>query len=253
MLHTIQSTTFGNPDLLSLSNYDVSLPLDLNDSDISTTTILQCSSQPSEMSYVLLKFRLYHLTSKICEQVFGPSQPSRSIIMSLDHEIGKKYREVQTKFQTDCNSGRLQNHHVVQRHILEMYTHQLYLLLHRPFCDRGNDELGRFFSRDKCLASARVLVEHHRSFFDDPTFEDFRWFGLGIASFLAFHGAVALAACLMQQGHDRPVDSSELVGFIDEITARFKFVAERSAICSQSWPILQYLRSVTNPNQIFFC
>jgi hypothetical protein len=170
---------------------------------------------------------------------------SRSIIASLDHDIGKESRKVHAKFYSDGETGQLQNHHIVQRHILEMYTHQLYLLLHRPFFDPGrNEEQEASRSREKCVTSAKVLVESYRDFFQNPQFKDFKWFGIGIGSFLAFHGAVALSASIMDGKEDSSVSLAEVTSLLDETMERFEQLTERSAICAKGLPILQYLRSV---------
>ncbi|KAH8434333.1 Zn(II)2Cys6 transcription factor [Aspergillus melleus] len=89
MLYTIQNTCLGNLAPFIVEN-NVQLPADVEDTDIIPEILHEPSSrqrQPTKMSYILFKFRLYALASSICTLSSGTSAPSLSEIQALDYQI----------------------------------------------------------------------------------------------------------------------------------------------------------------------
>jgi hypothetical protein len=242
MLHTIQGVAFGKPEITPLYRKQVTLPADTNDMSIFRDRIEPAPNHPTQMTYLIFKFRLYQTTSDFIECLLDSSQkPSERLVLSLDLRIEAERQKWEDRYSHDNDTSLLQGHHRVQYNLLVAYSHQLILLLYRPFL---NDNSTGDFSqrvRSKCLSSAHVLLEIHKLFFEDPAFKEFRWYGMGLGSFHAFHGAVVLAAILLKTGNG---DAAYHVNrsILDDSIQRFASLAERSSICARAISVLQYLR-----------
>ncbi|RDW63333.1 hypothetical protein BP6252_10878 [Coleophoma cylindrospora] len=251
MLYTIQSTAFGNLNPLSQIPNEVTLPADVNDIDITPSGINRVSSRgPTQMSYLLFKFRLYNIAASICTTVFSftksSSPPDLRIIQSLDRKICLVQESWDARYQADisCPYGSpnmaLPIHHQVHLHILHGYAHQLFLLLHRPFF--AQSILGLEIpnaSQIRCIASAEALLDIHRILCETPTYRPFLWYTYGLGSFHAFHAAAVLAvACLV------PSYSPQWARFttmLKEVLARFEAAGERSIICVRAARVVKLL------------
>jgi hypothetical protein len=232
--------SFGNPDLLTLSKYNVKLPIDANDIDIHSDSILTRPHEPTQMSYILFKVQLYSLTGRICDQILGSHRPSHASIAALDADIEAEQDKWDAMYVRDIQNSRIQRYQRVHWNILHSHAHQLYLLLHRPFFDDTSE--GSFVrrSRARCITSAAALLDIHKLFCEERQFHQFRWYGSGLGSFHAFHGAVVLAMALLQD-RDEEFDYQMRVP-LDELITRFEAPAGRSTVCAKALPILKYLR-----------
>jgi hypothetical protein len=95
MLYTIQNTALGNPDPSWKISHDVRLPADMNDSDITLSGIQETFIDPTQMSYLLFKFKLYDLAAQICRQTCGSSEPTRAATkISINKSVLYKRREI---------------------------------------------------------------------------------------------------------------------------------------------------------------
>ncbi|EXK24511.1 hypothetical protein FOXG_22815 [Fusarium oxysporum f. sp. lycopersici 4287] len=88
MLYTIQNTTLGILDATPIPS-TVNPPLDINDNELVVGyQIPESRNGPTQMSYLLLKFDLYDLCTRICSQVFGTSRTlTYDKVQALDAEI----------------------------------------------------------------------------------------------------------------------------------------------------------------------
>ncbi|KAK6610868.1 C6 zinc finger domain-containing protein [Botrytis cinerea] len=171
MLYTIQTTALGNTESFWTCKNTVRLPADVNDTEITLTDIQTPLPGPTQMSYLLFKFQLYDLASAICRETFTSSIPSERTIKDLDTQICDVQELWDKRYALHSARGPLPTHHVVHLHILYGYSHQLFLLLHRPFfaqsllgfnLDVPND------SQIRCLASAEALLDIHRTLVETP-------------------------------------------------------------------------------------
>lgn len=241
MLYTIQNTAMGNMDSQRLQ-HQVHLPADVNDIDLMADKICLSSVGATQMSYVLFKFRLYSISSGICQQIFGPVKPSRDIVRALDHEITSEQRSWDTKYLSDSSEEVLPIHHIVNLNILYSYSHQLLLLLHRPFFNReltNTSYEDSLKSRNRCIDSALAMLDIHKMLCENPQFKPYKWFTAGLNSFHAFHAAVVLAAVWMDpdyRSHHRNIQDK-----LKETLTRFEGLVYRSTICEKATPILSFL------------
>jgi hypothetical protein len=244
MLYTIQNTSVGSLDPRGLPT-DVAMPANVNDSDLVDGRIISNSS-PTQMSYILHKFALYNLCSRLCTDIFGNQRPSYDMIMDLDQSITKEQQKWNTSFLLDTQHGSsLPLHHLVQLNILNGYAHQLLLLLHRPVLMNTASLVGPIqikLSRDRCIESARALLNIHTTLFESPEFKQFQWYNQGLGSFHAFHAAIFLFVALASSVNS--AQYYEIKQTLDISLAVFESMVDRSRICEQAAPILRYLRLV---------
>lgn len=197
------------------------------------------------MTYMLFKFRLYDICSRICQSLYGEQAPSPHTLAELERDIDRQREMWNARYLRDLEENCLPTHHMVQLHILNGYSHQLMLLLHRPFftnpsfCSTWEQAKD---SRDKCTKAARSMLEIHQTFDQSPLFAPYRWYGQGIGSFHAFHAAVVLAAVLFSPESD--IQYQELQQVLAESLQAFRDMVPRSRICAKAEPVLRRLLSV---------
>jgi hypothetical protein len=192
------------------------------------------------MSYLLFKFRLYDLTARICREVFTASEPRHSAIQELDHQICLEQETWNKRYLVDSTFDALPVHHAVHLQILHGYSHQLFLLLHRPFS--AQPIIGLEVSNEsqiRCKASAEALLDIHRILSETRTFRPYMWYTNGLGSFHAFHASAVLAVALLM-----PIYKPQHQNFkriLEETLSRFESAAGRSTICEKSAKILRFL------------
>ncbi|RGP77723.1 transcriptional activator mut3p [Fusarium longipes] len=244
MLYTIQNTTLGILDLAHIPS-TVKPPLDVNDNElVAGNQIPLYREGPTQMSYLLLKFELYDLCTRICSQVFGSSRiPDYGQVQALDTEISAMRETLNCRYMFDV--GAL-NHHSVQLNILFGYTHQLTLFLHRPVLRQGASGYTTenwLTSQNKCIESSKELLGIHRTLYENPIFHPYQWYNRGLGSFHAFHAAVCLAhICLSGPKLDAATKTS-FANLIRESLPVFRFYIKTgvSAICTKATPVLERL------------
>ena len=240
MLYTVQNTAFGNQDPAWKISSDVKLPADVDDEAITLNGTREPISGPSQMTYLLFKFRLYSITVQICSETFGSSQPSRARVQALDQQICAAQETWENRYLADSTFEELPPHHTVHLHILHAYSHQLFLLLHRPFF--AQSILGLEVpneSQIRCIASAEALLDIHKSLSETHRFRPYMWYTNGLGSFHAFHAAAVLAVALLM-----PIYKPQYQKFrriLEETMWRFEKLAARSKICDKASRILRFL------------
>jgi hypothetical protein len=240
MLYTIQNAVLGGPDLSRRISHDVQLPADVDDTSITLSGIQESLAGPTQMSYLLFKFKLYNLTSQICSETFSSSEPSRSAIQNLDQQICLAQETWDRRYLADSAFEALPIHHAVHLHILNAYSHQLFLLLHRPFFAQsilGLDVPNE--SQIRCIASAEALLDIHRILSETPNFRPYMWYTNGLGSFHAFHAAAVLAVALLMPIYKPQYQKFKRI--LGETLTRFEASAGRSKICSKASRILRFL------------
>ena len=240
MQYTIQNTFMGSPDPLWRINYDVRLPSDVNDSDITLLGIHESFTRPTQMTYLLFKFQLYELSVKICRETFTSSEPSRLAIRELDRQICLAQETWDKRYAADSTLESLSTHHAVHLYILHAYSHQLFLLLHRPFFAQsilGLDVPNE--SQIRCIASAEALLDIHRILSETPSYRPYMWYTNGLGSFHAFHAAAVLAVSLLMPIYKPQYHKFKRI--LEDALERFEASAGRSKICEKASKILRFL------------
>ncbi|KAK2039337.1 hypothetical protein LZ31DRAFT_598940 [Colletotrichum somersetense] len=178
MLYTTQNTGLGNLGTSRLfCDHSVLPPADVDDQDL-----VAGSNEPprhtvraTQMSYLLLKFRLYEIGSNICTNVLAVQDPSVRTILDLDQAIAAEQQHFRALYISHSRREPLPAHHQAHYHILSGYSHQLLLLLHRPLL-RASPHSGNLKeSRTRCFESAKSLLDIHAQFHESSDFTAFKW------------------------------------------------------------------------------
>lgn len=242
MLYTVQNTALGSLDLQRIK-HEVALPLNADDCDVAASNTSTSAKKLTQMSYLLFKFRLYDLSSRVCNHVFGSSHPTYQGVLTLDADIISEQNTWNAKYLSDVIDGRtLPVHHIVHLNILYGYSHQLSLLLHRPIVARGepfyrSDEVSR--SRARCTESAMSLLDIQKLLSDSAEFAPFGWYVRGLGSFHAFHAAVFLVAEIISG--KEPQRYEEIMDAAEKGLATFESMVDQSDICRRAAQVIRHL------------
>ncbi|KAI5816665.1 fungal-specific transcription factor domain-containing protein [Pyronema omphalodes] len=281
MLGTIQATSFGRSEMLGsgrigrFAREDGGLEVaDVNDTDITEHEIQPSeASMPTQMSYMIFKFRLYNLASRICDGIFSRKPGIRMTyekVCELDWCIETESQKWDRKYLEHGGPNMREVHHQAHWNILKGYSCQLRLLLHRPFFfkDPATEEgpsarsdinpslrnpEAHISSFQRCIQSSIKLLSIHQVFCETPEFLDYQWFNSGLGSFHAFHGSVVLIAALhrildpcsgpTEDGKANLLKEMELPPetlreMLHSFQDRLKGLQDRSEICRKSFKVL---------------
>ncbi|KAJ9395195.1 hypothetical protein DTO282F9_7853 [Paecilomyces variotii] len=241
LLHTYQATFFRDIDMSALLNIDATMPADVNDHDITADAVLEPSSQPTQMSLMRFKIQMFQLSTKICRHLASDSKYNEAALSLFDSQVAEEQRQWDSIFLLDGEPSLLDPASYAHWCILQLYAHQLYLLLHRPFC-KPRGPCFRSASRAKCIISGTSLLDVHRQFCDLPRLRHYRWLLSGLTSFYAVHGAIALASCLLDE--PKTVDLSPYRPDFDAAVARIDKLRNKSQVCAKAYPILCHLQAL---------
>jgi hypothetical protein len=243
MLYTIQNSVMGDlGPLHSLSKYSISLPADVNDSDLTPnrTDLPPQTGLATQMSYLILKFRLYELCASICSRVLRVREPAPATIRTLDEAILQEQQHWERTYSSQCGSESLPVYQRVHLNILSGYSHQLLLLLHRPvLLHYVNDSDQHRQSRARCMQSVKSILAIHALFHDSPDFSPFSWYHRGLGSFHAFHAIVTILLIYFLE--PRELSSYEINEMIQPSLNRFEGMTDRSLICRRASPVIRHL------------
>lgn len=246
-LHTYQGMLFRDVDMSYLLNIKAPLPADVNDSDITDEGISLPSnrSEPTQMSVMIAKVRLFRLSTEICRHISGPSRLDQGLLHEFDAAIAEEQKRWDATYMIDGQPSILDSTSYAHWCVLQTYAHHLYLLLHRPF---HHSKALEFLptSRERCISSSAALISIHRQLYEAPLLRNYLWLLNGPTTLKALHGAVALSSCLLDdmpsadnnQGYDLESFREE----IENTALRIESFSGRSNICSKAHRILHRLQ-----------
>ncbi|RDW72392.1 fungal specific transcription factor domain-containing protein [Aspergillus mulundensis] len=194
-LHTYQGILFRDVDMSYLLNIKAVPPADVDDSDITEQGITQRSHriEPTHMSMMLAKLRLFHLCTRICRHISSPSRLDQSALQEFDAAIAAEQKQWDATYMPDGSPNILGSNSYAFWCTLQTYAHHLYLLLHRPFAHL-KAPCFRAASRERCASSSVALISIHRLLYEAPLLRNYTWLLSGVTSLKALHAAVALSS-----------------------------------------------------------
>ncbi|KAJ5591668.1 uncharacterized protein N7459_002037 [Penicillium hispanicum] len=250
VLYTIQNTSFGSLDQ-QMFTYDVKMPADVDDVDlltgpaVSTTDPSSSPSagRPTQMTYLLLNFRLHKISNRVCESIFSSPQGSRFSVSQLEAEIMAIREGCDVRYQLDSkHADPLPVYHQANMNILYSQIHQTLLLLFRPSLCRylqGEITPETCISRAKCMASAKASLSIFHALAEPAQFSPYKWYTSGLGSFHAFHAAVVLAVGLMHP--ENPAEFDDTKEILKQALELFASLSVRSVFCSKAVPVVRQL------------
>ncbi|OQO13028.1 hypothetical protein B0A48_02492 [Cryoendolithus antarcticus] len=236
MLYTQQNATMGN---IASSRFmfqsDARAPADVDDRDIALNTTSR--DRPTQMTYLLAKFRLYDLCAEICESVLSTQQPDIYVIPSLDARIQTEQRGWHARYMESGTSDEMPAYHYAHLNILYSYSGHLALLLHQhAMSDNRVGDGSIRWSRERSLQEAKRILAIHQEFESCPRLAPFKWYNRGLGSFHAFHAAVLMIASLRVSLSEQ--ETAEQHELLQRSLACFQVMSELSPLCARAHPIL---------------
>ncbi|KAL4865791.1 hypothetical protein BDV12DRAFT_173880 [Aspergillus spectabilis] len=249
LLHTYQAIMFRDVDIAWLTKIPAVMPADVNDKDVQAHVIVRPSSQPTQMSVMMFKLRLFQLSNRVCSCLSNSTQLDKTTLGLLDAEIAAEQQKWDAAFLSQGRTSLLDTSSYAYWTILQLYAHHLYLLIHRPFCrPNPNSPLEyRFESKLRCIRSGAALLDFHRQFCENQRLRHYRWNVYGMTSSYALHGAVALASCLLDRTDD-DIDCGPYRVAFDAAILRMEKLQDRSPICKKAYPLLRHFQTMLSPD-----
>ncbi|OGM45073.1 hypothetical protein ABOM_005737 [Aspergillus bombycis] len=253
MLYTIQNTCLGNLMPFRVEA-NVALPADIEDDELMTSNPSpqgeSVDTPPTQMTYLLYKFRLYDLAVDICQLSASFEAHDRARIETLDTKLSQEQECHLARFSTQL---MLKPYDQAHFYILAIYTNHLILLLHRSRLNATHmAEECIHQSRERCLKAATATLSNFEALCSTPTLKSYRWYMDGLGSFYAFF---AITTLLVLWGDPQletecnPQTVVLLVGCVD----RMKRTASRSSVCQKAANVLDPLIQGLAPGIVTDC
>ncbi|KAL4805443.1 hypothetical protein BDV18DRAFT_161098 [Aspergillus unguis] len=232
MLYTIQNTCLGNLMPFRIDSH-VELPADVEDDTLCRPGQPTDPTAPTQMSYLLYKFRLYNLAFDICQ--LTPTH-DRTKITALDTRIAHEQQLHFVRFA--ARLADLEPHHQAHYFILANYTNHLALLLHRRSLATNQPATPATQSLERCENAATTILSNFERLLSDSVFRSYRWYVDGLGSFYAFFSITTLLI-LHSNGQINPQTKPETIDLLLRCVDLLVLNAQRSAVCSKAAGILQ--------------
>ncbi|KAI9148986.1 Aurofusarin cluster transcription factor aurR2 [Paramyrothecium foliicola] len=247
-LHMDQALLFRDTDMTYLWNMKAPLPADVNDADILEDVILTrpgngAANELTQMSYMRFQLQLFRLSNDICNYISSPDRLNdEDSLVRLDAAIAAEQQRWDSAYLVDGARSVIDTAGYAHWCIMQVYAHQLYLLLHRPWHNSRSCQ-GRFRpqSRDRCVKSSLALMDIHRQLCELPRLKCYRWLVKGTICCIALHGAVALTSCMLDPVHGSEL--SEHISVIDSAVQRLERLRGASPACATVYTIMRHLQS----------
>jgi hypothetical protein len=244
MLYTNQNTALGHIGLphtaLSANSRP---PADIDDEDIrqDNRTPSNPPGRATQMTYLLLKFRLYDLCAEICANVLCKQTPDLNLVQRIDETLRQERSSWESRLTEAIEIEPLPVHHLAHLNIIYSYSNHITLLLHqRQALDSRFPLHIRQWASHRCIETAKHLLGVHATLNEASELTPFRWYGRGLGSFHAFHAA-ALLAQLDMAGVKGGGPRSDHIGLLQRCLSRFKSLTEYSSVCERAAPVLQLM------------
>lgn len=239
MLHTNHAMSVGHIDMSFRLDISSVIPPPVNNADFKEHTILHSSRKPSQMTMMGFKLRLFQLSNRICRQL--SEHIDVTSLNVFNDEVAAEQKQWDAVFLLDGEPSILDTSSYAHWCILQLYAHQLFLLLHRPFCRGCDNSCFLPSSRIKCLTSGAALIDIHRKFLELPRLRAYRWYAYGMTGLYAIHGAVVLALCLLE-GNTENWDTAPYFAIFIETVTRIEKLRCHSSISAKAYPMLCQLK-----------
>ena len=152
---------------------------DRHDSNLGNRRNTAPPKGPEFASLMQYKLRLFALSSRICNHTWDLGQSCHDQIENSNAAIAAERQQWDANYLVDGVPSILDTASYANWCILQAYTHQLYLLVHRPFY-RSRSNGFRTQSKDMYLESSMSLMDLHRQLCEIPRLRNYRWLAKGI-------------------------------------------------------------------------
>ncbi|GKZ92170.1 hypothetical protein AnigIFM59636_004883 [Aspergillus niger] len=128
-LHTYQGMLFRDFDMSYLLGIEAPLPADVNDVDITSEGIVQQSrSEPTQMSVMMAKLRLFRLSTQICRHTSGPSRLDQQALRNFDAAIADEQKQWDAAYMVDGSPNILDSNRYAYWCVLQTQLYEAPIL-----------------------------------------------------------------------------------------------------------------------------
>ncbi|GKZ76391.1 hypothetical protein AnigIFM56816_006651 [Aspergillus niger] len=128
-LHTYQGMLFRDFDMSYLLSIEAPLPADVNDVDITSEGIVQQScSEPTQMSVMMAKLRLFRLSTQICRHTSGPSRLDQQALRNFDAAIADEQKQWDAAYMVDGSPNILDSNRYAYWCVLQTQLYEAPIL-----------------------------------------------------------------------------------------------------------------------------
>lgn len=247
MLYTIQNTCLGNIAPITITA-NVKLPADLDDDELAhgSPNSARLDGVPSKMAYLLHKFNLYHLASRICQLPMPGASIDYATVLALDRELEDEEASQTRRF------GHLQNlppYHQAHTHILSIYTGHLFVILHRSCMHSGAalGEINRRGSIRRCVLYAIKVLESHDALCRWEAFRPYLWYAQRLGAFHALLAAASLIYVASNQDLRQELAVSSVRPILESCLQNFQALSHRSDVCLRGQRLLEKALAGNSP------
>jgi hypothetical protein len=197
---------------------------------------LENSAKMTPVSYLIWKFRLFRVSSEICDPVLLARPDDLAIRRRLDAVIRTELDPLEQKYAALVGTDPS----VVHFNLLLSLAHHLVLLLHSGILNDATSGLTQHeWSKRCCTESAQRVLELHADFQQLPHFAPFHWYIRGRGAFYAFHAAFVLFLIVsLEPENTCPL---KVVRLLHECHARLEASQTQSRLCARTATMLRHM------------
>ncbi|RDL29970.1 uncharacterized protein BP5553_10597 [Venustampulla echinocandica] len=166
-INIISSLDSGMPPLISLQDFDTEAPANIDDEDISESSVTRPTSKPwgvftqtsiqlAALSSLPTRLEVTRLTNDF------RYEPTYDEVIRLGGELMKTYKE-NHRFMCQASQAANQGHQMatqLRRKLLDLTTQRLILALHRPFAMKAKTDPRFYYSHKTYLDCAMAVLAH---------------------------------------------------------------------------------------------
>lgn len=234
-----QNTSMTGFDMnQTVSSSRVQHPAGMHDDDITRDRQLPIaeSAEMTPVSYLVWKFRLFRISSEICDPLLLTQPDDLSIRQRLDAVIRAELDPLEKKYAAMVGTDPS----IVHVNLLLSLAHHLVLLLHSGILNEAVSDLSHYeWSKKCCTQSAQRVLELHADFSELPQFVPFHWYIRGRGAFYAFHAAFILFLIIsLDPEKNCPL---KILRLLHECHARLEASRMQSQLCARTATTLRHM------------
>ncbi len=190
------------------------------------------------MAYILHKFNLYHLASRVCQLPMPGAIIDYGAVLTLIRELEDEEAGQTRKF------GHLQNlpsYHQAHTYILSIYTGHLFVILYRScmHCGGALSEVDRRHSIRRYVLYATKVLESHDALCRREALRPYLWYAESLSTFHALLAAALLIYVASSPAMRQELSVSSIMSLLESCLHNFQALSHRSDVYLRGQQLLE--------------
>ena len=235
-------------------------PLNIDDADLYTASpmVEKPMSQPTSMSYSILRIRLAEISRNIVDRnpalLENSTSTSYNDVMDFDTELQTFINDIPSFFCMD-ESALIETFHLdpAKAKIIKFQGYMIHTMiygqrckLHLPYLTRGYTESKYAYSREMCIKTARLIVQNELKQRTSGIYLTTRFWSCGLILGV-FMASVVL---LMDQCANKVHGSSRPLNWTGEVASAFRIVQDARNFSPTAVKLLDSLTQVLRKHHV---